>query len=216
MHKGYASLIKLANPKFKIYSCFVDDFEVIQKNWDLEVLKLYKNINLKYFIIHQRPHPPQRDQPSNGFDNSLNKNLFFKKFNFYISDTNKTYINKEKKLKLTFSGFLNGFRTAELEKLLKNKNNFFDYSLIEEVLKFKTPRFIVQNKDTNICSLHIRKSKNWLYSSPTRYINSLEKNEIPIVLDNFNDYIISNLFLNKDFLNCKNFEKVDKYLNNLN
>jgi hypothetical protein len=114
------------------------------------------------------------------------------------------------------TGFLNGFRTAELEKLLKNKNNFFDYSLIEEVLKFKTPRFIVQNKDTNICSLHIRKSKNWLYSSPTRYINSLEKNEIPIVLDNFNDDITSNLFLNKDFLNCKNFEKVDKYLNNLN
>lgn len=82
IHKGYASLIKIANPKFKIYTCFADDFIVIQKNWDLEVLKLYKNINLKYFIIHQRPHPPQRDQPSDGLDNSLNKNLFFKKFKF--------------------------------------------------------------------------------------------------------------------------------------
>lgn len=144
------------------------------------------------------------------------KNLNLKKFYFYISGNNKIYVNKEKKLKLTFSGFLNGFRIAELEKLLKNKNDFFDYSLIEEVLKFKTPRFIVQNKDTNICSLHIKKSKNWLYSSPTRYINSLEKKEIPIILDNFNDDITNKLFLYKDFLNCKNFEEVDKYLNNLN
>lgn len=96
MHKGYASLIKLANSKFKIYSCFVDDFEVIQKNWDLKVLKLYKNINLKYFIIHQRPHQPQRDQPSNGLDNSLNKNLFLKNLIFTFQILIK-YISIKKK-----------------------------------------------------------------------------------------------------------------------
>ena len=39
---------------------------------------------------------------------------------------------------------MNGFRTAELEKLLKNKNNFFDYSLIEEVLKFLFDRLLYE------------------------------------------------------------------------
>lgn len=142
-------------------------------------------------------------------------NVILKNFPFYLPCNLKLFINKKEKIKLTFSGFLNSYRIKELEKFLENKNSFFDYSLIERILKSQVPRFIKQPKETNVCSLHLKKSKNWPYSSPTRYINSLKKNEIPIVLDQFNDDLMGKLYLGKDFLNCQSYDEVNKYLDEL-
>lgn len=133
-------------------------------------------------------------------------------FYFYYPDNLKLFIDQKEKIKLIFSGFLTSYRIKELEKLLENKNNFFDYSYIEKILQSKRPRFVSKKVGTNICSLHLKKTKNWPYSSPTRYVNSLEKNEIPIVIDDFNDDNIKMLYLGKNFLNCENYIEVNKYL----
>ena len=44
--------------------------------------------------------------------------------------------------------------------------------------------------------LHIEKSEIWPYSSPARYINSLQKNEIPIIIKDFGDLYSINMTIN--------------------
>ena len=101
--------------------------------------------------------------------------------------------------------------------LCKDKNDFFNYNEIEEIIKFSKPRFIKKKYDgSNICSLHIKKSKEWPFSSPTRYINSINKNEIPLILDDFKDGESKLLTLKKICLNISNWEEFNQEIDELN
>ena len=52
---------------------------------------------------------------------------------------------------------------------------------------------------------------NWPYSSPTRYLRSLEKNEIPIVFDQFDDYTkFMTLYMDLDEFNINEILKNKK------
>lgn len=57
IHIGYTSLIPFANQSSHIYCCMADDM-VVRDNWDVLLKNAYKKTKGKYFIIHQRPHPP--------------------------------------------------------------------------------------------------------------------------------------------------------------
>ena len=56
-------------------------------------------------------------------------------------------------------------------------------------------------------SLHPKKTKNWNFSSPTRYINSIRKGEIPIIFDDFKDSH-SVLGLKSDILVLRSKQKI--------
>ena len=72
------------------------------------------------------------------------------------------------------------------------------------------------NNLKNICSIHLKKTKNWRYSSPSRYVNSLNKNEIPLIIDNFNDMESNLLTVKSSFLKCKNVKEIKAKINKLN
>jgi hypothetical protein len=146
------------------------------------------------------------------------KNYKMNKLYFYL-DTNNDQIrfDHSKKIKLDFSGFLTEDRKKVLQNLCKHKNKFFDYSNIEEIARSRFNSFIRSGKNlTNVCSIHLKKTRNWRYSSPTRYVNSISKNEIPLIIDDFNDLESNLLTVNSNFLNCKNIKEVDKLINKLN
>jgi hypothetical protein len=146
------------------------------------------------------------------------KNYKMNKFYFYL-DANKDQIrlNYSKKIKLEFSGFLTESRKKVLQNLCKHKNKFFDYSNIEEIARSPFNCFVRSGKHrTNVCSIHLKKSRNWRYSSPTRYINSISKNEIPLIIDDFNDLESNLLTVNSNFLKCKNIIQAKAEINKLN
>ena len=60
-------------------------------------------------------------------------------------------------------------------------------------------------------SLHIEKSEIWPYSSPARYINSLQKNEIPIIIKDFGDLYSINMAINLKNL-IKNHLNIDEFI----
>jgi hypothetical protein len=146
------------------------------------------------------------------------KNYKMNKLYFYLDSNNdQIRLNYRKKIKLDFSGVLTKDRKTMLKNLCKKKNKFFDYSNIEEIARSPFNGFIRSGKNlTNVCSIHLKKSRNWRYSSPTRYINSISKNEIPLIIDDFNDLESNLLTVNSNFLNCKNIKEVDKLINKLN
>ena len=58
--------------------------------------------------------------------------------------------------------------------------------------------------------------KNWPYSSPTRIVNNLSKNKIPLSLKKFND-LYSSLYINyKDLINIKKKQQLLKVFIKLN
>ena len=146
------------------------------------------------------------------------KNYKMNKLYFYLDANNdQIRFDYRKKIKLEFSGFLTGDRKKVLQNLCKHKNKFFDYSNIEEIARSPFNSFIRSGKNlTNVCSIHLKKTRNWRYSSPTRYVNSISKNEIPLIIDDFNDLESNLLTVNSNFLNCKNIKEVDKLINKLN
>ena len=139
----------------------------------------------------------------NIFSDKISKKPIHTQRIYFNINNNKININKNTKIKLSFSGYLNKYRSDILKMMCEDKNKFFDYNEIEEITKFSKPRFIKRKNDGyNICSLHIKKTKEWPFSSPTRYINSINKNEIPLIIDDFNDRgtttnIEKNMFKNK-------------------
>jgi hypothetical protein len=155
-------------------------------------------------------------------NNIIINNKLYKK-NFYVNriyfEVNKNHIeiDKKNKIKLSFSGQLTNYRFSELQKIFINQNLLFDYSEIKEILKNPKPRFIIKNlKDKNICSLHIKKTEKWPFSSPSRYINSINKNEIPIIIDSFTDKESEFLTLKKNFFDINNWDDFEDQINLLN
>ena len=137
---------------------------------------------------------------------------------YFIPDE-KINFDKTKKITLSFSGVINTYRYEALNHLCKNLDNInFDKSEILNILQNKKKRFISSNMNSkNICSIHIQKSENWNFSSPTRYFNSIRKNEIPIILNSeFNDIESKMLTIDKSFLKVNDYKDIDRYLIDLN
>ena len=146
----------------------------------------------------------------------LNKEILTKRIYFDIVN-NEIEINSEKKIQLSFSGYLNKYRLDVLKTLCKDKNKFFDYNEIEEIIKYSKPRFIKKKYvGKNICSIHVKKSKEWPFSSPSRYLNSINKNEIPLILEDFEDEESKLLTLKKESLYINNWQEFKKEIEELN
>ena len=146
----------------------------------------------------------------------LNKNISVDRLYFYLIN-DKIEIDIKRKIRLSFSGYLNKYRLKVLKTLCKEKNDFFDYREIERIIKISNPRFIKKwYIGKNICSIHIKKSKNWLFSSPTRYINSINKNEIPLILDNFEDNESKLLTVKKNILKINNWNEFQEEIKGIN
>lgn len=120
----------------------------------------------------------------------------------WISDPKEIDLNK-KNFVISFSGAPTPYRRLVLEKLNFNKNIFINlinnFDLKKSFIKSKF------DKKNLVFSLHPKKTENWKYSSPTRYVNSLKKGEIPIILDEFYDNH-SKLALTSDILNVESSE----------
>jgi hypothetical protein len=138
--------------------------------------------------------------PAIKFDTKKKINVIF----FPIK--NKNYkLSKNKNFAFEFSGQLNFYRKSVIkniiykENLYKTISNKFLLNLDSKKENFRK----FNSKEYNFLSLHIKKTKNWLYSSPTRYINSVEKNYIPIVLNNFNEYTAKTLAIHINKIQCR-------------
>ena len=137
------------------------------------------------------------------------KNLYFgKKIRFIIlfSNFNLNFLNTKdfKNIKFTFSGLLNEYRFNKLRQIKKKfqSKNFVNLKYINNIIKTKKRRFISSSKNNdNIFSIHVEKSVDWPHSSPTRYINSFAKNEIPVVIKKFEDVYTQNLTMHIDDFN---------------
>ena len=104
----------------------------------------------------------------------------------------------------------------QLEK--KNKDQKYRKNILEIKNELSKNSFI-GNHEKNFhffFSLHPKKNSIWPYSSPVRYIGSVNNGEIPIVFDNFkfNDYLskiltlkCNNLDLRKFYQNRKEIKK---------
>jgi hypothetical protein len=100
-------------------------------------------------------------------------------------------INKNKKFSFEFSGDLNCYRRNILKRILINEKKYrnIDLNNIKKTLLLPLGFYTFNLKNKNYLSLHPKKSNLWPYCSPTRYINSINKNYIPIVTDNFKDKV---------------------------
>lgn len=129
---------------------------------------------------------------------TLNNNFRVKKINFDFSGQFNTYRHKKiKEIIENFKNFSNVFSTEKLEDIIsKTNNNEFISSKKSSETKF---------------SLHIEKSEIWPYSSPARYINSLQKNEIPIIIKDFGDLYSINMAINLKNL-IKNQSNIDEFI----
>ena len=118
-------------------------------------------------------------------------------------DPKKIDLNKKKYL-VNFSGALTVYRAEILQKIKINQEIFKKDINVEKIGVFLISK---TNKNHLVFSLHPKKTKNWNFSSPTRYINSIRKGEIPIIFDDFKDSH-SVLGLKSDILVLRSKQKI--------
>lgn len=129
-----------------------------------------------------------------------NSNKKLKYYTINFSNFKKIKIARQN-LHFDFSGELNQYRRNKLReiifKLKKKKITNIKIDKLKHYISIEKNTFIKSTKKKNktILSLHIEKSKKWPFSSPTRYINSLNKNELPIVVKKFDDDYTKNTTL---------------------
>ena len=87
----------------------------------------------------------------------------------YFEDLSKGFTQIDSNIKKSYQIFFN--------KIKKKRNKFID---INSTYKYKF-------------SLHPKKNADWKYSSPVRYIEAIKNGEIPIIFDDFKDFISTNL-----------------------
>lgn len=127
------------------------------------------------------------------FENLYNKKIFF------ILNRVKNIQMTNKRI-LTISGENNHYRERYISSLaLKYPTNFRKFLKTDFLIKDEYGRY----------SINPKKTLSWKFSSPMRYILSINNNEIPIVTDEFSDDTSENLFLRMDF-NSINSENLDK------
>lgn len=130
----------------------------------------------------------------------------------------KPNLLKNKKKIFKFSGEYSLYRRNYFKKMFQkieksqNKNSeikkymkFFKTYL----KKYRIGQFIdIAGDQKYTYSFHPRKNDIWHYSSPIRYLEAIEKGEIPIVTDNFHDFFTKNLSIN-----IKNLFNYNKHFN---
>ncbi|MDC2969398.1 hypothetical protein OAY16_04925, partial [Candidatus Pelagibacter sp.] len=142
-------------------------------------------------------------------ENLISKELIKKynleKYSIIKWSTRMKKMKTNKNFVINFSGGVSSYRIGILKKIRYNKKIF--KNLINTNLINKS--FVKSKIDKNslVFSLHPKKTNNWKHSSPTRYLNSINKGEIPIIMDKFNDKYI-NLALTDDLLLFKSKKKI--------
>ena len=118
---------------------------------------------------------------------------------------------------LYFSGEYTPFRKNFFKKLISD-NNLYDYKCYLKNLEMNDFFTIHEDKDSFLYSLNPAKEFYWIYSSPTRYVRSIDKGEIPIVFYNFNDYTSNyTIYVDKNNFDISFFlSHYDKILNDYN
>lgn len=169
---------------------------------------LYSEKVLKMSSIIFSTHPDIKKQLKNNFKKI--SYLLFPKLDYIQKKPNNS-----KKIK--FSGLVTDYRIKVLKrfgiKFNKNKNfiSIKDYNSNSK-LGYKY-------------SIHPKKSINWNYSSPIRYIYSIMNNEIPITINNFRDNFekLISLYDGKTFRHenlsndyFKNIKFINKKINKYN
>ena len=151
-------------------------------------------------------HPDMAKDYKNKF-----KNIFYvlPKINNFKPNKKINQLNYFK-----FSGELTYYR-IDLFKKLKNflnktklKNNIEFKILINKMREYNEEKFInVPDKNKFKFSFHPKKDQYWPFSSPVRYIEAINKGEIPITFDNFKDIFSYNLSI---FVNTKSLNSLKK------
>ena len=130
-----------------------------------------------------------------------------KKVLYLVPKINK--ISKKNERGISISGGITRYRYSLIKRMHKHvniENNFKEFLLCKEFFK--------KNKFTWY-SLNPGKNKNWPFPSLMRYVFSINNNEIPIVIKNYNDYLsnFTSIFLDEkeilsdEMLSQENYEK---------
>jgi hypothetical protein len=125
----------------------------------------------------------------------------------------------KKKYIFNFSGALTNHRLSILSKIKLNNKYFKNIKILQLIKHNRVNKFITSKKhDTNsiFFSLHIDREKKWLYSSPTRIVNSLSKNEIPVTLKKYNDFYSSCSIYYKDLVEIRTKQQMLRIIKKLN
>ena len=181
----------------------------------IRYLNLMKCINKFNYIL--RTH--EEIKIDKNIINKKNDVIYFSQFEPSLVDKNF----KIKKIDFDFSGQFNTYRRKKIKEVINkfkyNQNIFSIDRLKDIILRTNNNQFISSHatRETKF-SLHIEKSEIWPYSSPARYINSLQKNEIPIILKDFGDLYSTNMAINLNdlinhHLNIDDF--IEKYFINI-
>jgi len=105
---------------------------------------------------------------------------------FFVLNKLKKIKNENKRL-ITISGENNKYRQSYLSNLnIDYPNNFKN---------FLKEKFLVKNEFGRY-SINPKKSLEWEFTSPMRYILSIQNNEIPIITEKFNDLTSDNIVIN--------------------
>lgn len=148
------------------------------------------------------------------FTHSSNFKVFRKnKIRKYIFPFQIIINNKTKKNTFGFSGEVSNYRLKFFKDISK---------LNDELNEFKTLYLSsINNLNKNISnydngiysffSLNPKKTKNWKYSSPGRYLDSIRNGEVPLVFQKFNDKFSREISLNVEkYLPNKLYKLVEK------
>ena len=156
----------------------------------------YKNFKFieNYIDIFLYTHPEiKKYLPSNKakfiYPYSIKNEKSNKKSIFGFSGKLTAY-RKKKFQELSKKNFPNQFKNF-LKGLNYSKNFYDDYK------KNKSSRF----------KLHLRRDKYWNFISPVRIINSLRRNEIPIICDNFKSNYMKSMCLELKQINFKTIKQ---------
>jgi hypothetical protein len=160
-------------------------------------------------------------------------NIFsqFKKYNkniYYLLPKIKKFkpnLEASGKFIFKFSGEYSKFRNIYFNTLINkvNKKKSTNIKLKKYINLFKKKiskrsigNFIdLPNSEKYRYSFHPRKNIIWYFSSPIRYLEAINKGEIPIISDNFKDFFTINLTINVNSLLKKNIDFEKNYFKNL-
>lgn len=143
-------------------------------------------------------HPQIAKQLHNSFKNLSKKNKIFT-LKFYPS---KKISNNKNIKKIVFTGEFTKFRKYFFESLCIKSETLLQFTKNLNLSIFKS---VHEDKNKFLYTLNPVKERYWIFSSPTRYIRSIYRNEIPIVFNDFNDYTDEFTF----FIDQKQFNPID-------
>ena len=119
-------------------------------------------------------------------------------------------ISKKNERGISISGGITRYRYSLIKRMHKHvniENNFKEFLLCKNFSKKKFTWY----------SLNPGKNKNWPFPSLMRYVFSINNNEIPIVIKNYNDYIsnFTSIFLEEKEILSDEIIKQENYEKNI-